>query len=75
MENTNKMNFGFDLKKVLLERYEGAIVIDGLKGEQTINGKQLEPKRLTSFAGFSIPELITLNIKDEFFILLCIFSA
>lgn len=32
MENTNKMNCVIDLKKKLLERFEGATVISGLKG-------------------------------------------
>jgi len=53
-----------NLKAMLLERFKGATVIDGLIGYQTINGKQLEPKRITSFADFSIPELATLDIKD-----------
>lgn len=53
-----------NLKAMLLKRFKGATVIDGLIGNQTINRKQLEPKRLTSFEDFSIPELTTLDIKD-----------
>lgn len=53
-----------NLKTMLLKRFKGATVIDGLIGYQTINGKLLEPKRLTSFADFSMPELTTLDIKD-----------
>ena len=53
-----------NLKAMLLKRFKGATVIDGLIGNQTINRKLLEPKRLTSFADFSIPELTTLDIKD-----------
>lgn len=40
---------------MLLERFEGV---------QIINGKELNSKRLTSFADFSIAELTTLDIKD-----------
>lgn len=53
-----------NLKAMLLKRFKGATVIDGLKGNQTINRKLLVPKRLTSFADFSIPELTTLDIKE-----------
>lgn len=52
-----------NLKAMLLKRFKGATVIDGLIGNQSINRKLLEPKRITSFADFSIPKLTNLDIK------------
>lgn len=52
-----------NLKAMLLKRFKGATVIDGLIGNQTINRKLLVPKRITSFADFSIPKSADLDIK------------
>lgn len=60
MENTNKMNCVIDLKKVLLERFKEATVITGLIGNQSINRKLLEPKKITYQKD--------VNISDIFFI-------
>lgn len=61
MEKTNKMNCVIDLKKRLLERFEGATVITGLKGQQTINRKLLEPKRITYYEDIDIANIFIID--------------
>ena len=52
-----------NLKAMLLKRFKGATVIDGLIGNQTINRKLLVPKRITSSVDYNISKLTNLDVK------------
>ena len=64
MENTKKMNCVIDLKKRLLERFEGAAVIDRLKGQREIDGKTFGPKTITYYKDIDIANIFLIDWDD-----------